>query len=87
MEYISKENCYICKNNRKLNLEKEITKKYLKYIESKISIYSCNDCSKISFEDRVKRMKNSKIFLKLRNENLDRIASDIEVQFRGNRSI
>lgn len=87
MEYISKENCYICKNNRKLNLEKEITKKYLKDIESKISIYSCNDCSKISFEDRVKRMKNSKIFLKLRNENLDRIASDIEVQFRGNRSI
>lgn len=102
MEYISEEDCYICKNNRRLNLEKEITRKTATGYQRKVSIYSCSDCSncelkrsciknngrsKIPFEDRIKRMEISKTFVELRNENLDRITSDIGIEFRKNRSI
>lgn len=102
MEYISGEDCYICKNNRRLNLEKEFNRKTATGYQRKVSIYSCSDCSncelkrsciknngrsKIPFEDRIKRIEISKTFLELRNENLDRITSDIGIEFRKNRSI
>ena len=102
MEYIPDEDCYICKNNKRLNLEKEFTRKTATGYRRKVSIYSCSDCSncelkrsciknsgrsKIPFEDRVKRMEISKTFVELRNENLDRISSDIGIEFRKNRSI
>ena len=61
------------------------------------SIYSCsnrsncklkhsciknNGCSKIIFEDRVKIMEISKTFVELKNENLDRITSDIGIELK-----
>ena len=36
MEYISGEDCYICKNNRRLNLEKEFKEKQLQDIKEKL---------------------------------------------------
>ncbi len=50
IEYISEEDCYICENNRKLNLEKEITRKTFTGYQRKVSIYSCNDCSNYEFK-------------------------------------
>ena len=39
MEYISGEDCYICKNNRRLNLEKEFNRKTATGYQRKVSIY------------------------------------------------
>lgn len=45
MEYIPGEDCYICKNNRRLNLENKFTRKTATGYQRKVSIYSCSDCS------------------------------------------
>jgi len=101
MAYNEAEDYYICKNNKRLTISKIIKRKSKTGYQSEKTIYSCEDCSdcpnkssctkgnnyKIPLEERVKNLETSKLFNRLRKENLERILSREGCELRMNRSI
>ena len=101
MEYNAEDDCYICKNNRKLIVSGQKKTKTKTGYQTVKTVYTCESCcgcgyrsrcikgnnSKIPLEERTKRLEISKIFQAKRQENLDRILSDKGIELRVNRSI
>jgi hypothetical protein len=101
MEYSETEDYYICKNNKRLTVNKTIKKKSKTGYQSEKTIYTCEDCSncqhkskcikgnnsKTPLEDRTKNFETSKVFTMLRKENLEMIVSSEGCDLRMNRSI
>lgn len=101
MEYNRDEDYYICKNGKKLIVSKVIKKKSKTGYESEKTVYTCEDCKdcsykgscikgnncKIPLEDRLKNLETSKLFNRLRKDNLERIVSKTGCELRMNRSI
>jgi transposase len=101
MEYNEAEDYYICKNNKKLTVNKTIKRRTKTGYQSEKTIYTCADCSncqhkskcikgnnsKTPIEDRTKNLETSKVFTMLRKENLERIVSSEGCELRMNRSI
>jgi transposase len=101
MEYNEADDCYICRNNKKLIVSKEYKKKSITGYESVKTIYTCEDCSgcpyksscikgnncKTPMEDRVKNLEISKLFNRHRKESFERIISKEGCELRMNRSI
>lgn len=101
MEYNEADDCYICRNNKKLTVSGSRKKKSATGYESEKVIYTCEDCGgcpykgscikgnncKTPMEDRVKNLETSKVFNRLRKEGLERIISQEGCKLRVNRSI
>ncbi len=101
MEYNEAYDYYLCKNNKKLTVSKVIKRKSTTGYQSEKTIYTCEDCSdcpyksnctkgnnyKIPLEERVKNLETSKLFNRLRKEDLERILSREGCELRMNRSI
>ena len=101
MEHNEAEDYYLCKNNKKLTVSKVIKRKSTTGYQSEKTIYTCEDCSgcphkssctkgnnyKIPIEERVKNLETSKLFNRLRKEDLERILSREGCELRMNRSI
>lgn len=101
MDYNEDEDYYICRNGKKLNVSKVIKRKSKTGYESEKTVYTCEDCSNCSYksscikgnnckkplEDRAKNLETSKLFSRLRKDNLDRILSKEGCELRMNRSI
>ncbi len=89
MEYNETEDYYICKNNRRLTAMKIIARKSKTGYKSEKVIYTCEDCNnceyknscikgsnwKAPLEERFKSVETSKLFNRLRRDNLERILS------------
>ena len=101
MEYNETDDYYICKNNKKLTVNKIINRKSKTGYQSEKTIYTSEDCSNCShktkcikgnnsktpLEERVKNLETSKIFNMLRKQSLERIVSEEGCELRMNRSI
>jgi hypothetical protein len=101
MDYNEAGDYYICKNNKKLAVNKTIKRKSKTGYQSEKTIYTCEDCSncqhkskcikgnnsKTPLENRTKNLETSKVFTMLRKENLERIVSSEGCELRMNRSI
>ena len=101
MAYLADEDVYLCAQGRKLTATKEFTRKSRTGFQSRVTRYSCEDCSgcplkgqcihgnhcKIPLEERTKHFEVSKRFLRQRQEDLERISSKEGIQLRVNRSI
>lgn len=101
MNYNSKDDYYICKNNKKLYVSSTKTRKSKTGYKSEITCYTCEDCnncefkrscikgnnSKVPLEQRTKRLEISKLFHEKRRKNLERITSTQGCELRMNRSI
>ena len=101
MIYCEKDDYYICKNNKKLYVSGTINRKSKTEYKSKITCYTCEDCSnceykkkcikgnnsKIPIEQRTKNLQVSKLFHKKQKENLERITNPEGRKLRMNRSI
>lgn len=101
MNYNSKDDYYTCKNNKKLYASSVKTRKSKTGYKSEITCYTCEDCSycefkrscikgnnsKVSLDERTKRLEISKLFHEKRRENLERITSTQGRELRMNRSI
>ncbi|MCC0685548.1 transposase [Clostridioides sp. ZZV14-6345] len=101
IKYNSEDDYYICKNNKKLYASNTKIRKSKTGYKSKITYYTCDDCSycefkrsyikgnnsKISLEQRTKRLEISKLFHEKRKDNLERITSIQRCKLRMNRSI
>jgi transposase len=101
MDYSESGDYYTCKNNRRLTVNKILTRKSKTGYLSEKTIYTSEDCSnckhkskcikghncKTLLEDRVKNLETSKLFNMLRKENLERIVSEEGCELRMNRSI
>lgn len=101
MKYDEKSDSYICKNGKQLpSTHLHRSKSKIGYISEK-NIYQCKECKdcpykkecikgnncKIPIEERNKVLSVAKIFLKYREEDLERILSDEGILLRINRSI
>lgn len=101
MSYDSENDCYTCKNNKKLYISGTKTKKSKTGYESEITCYTCENCSNCPYksscikgnnskkplEERTKKFELSKLFHEKRNDNLERITSALGCELRMNRSI
>ena len=101
MEYDAESDVYICRNAKRLMVDHvRHSKSKTGYVSEK-TIYKCEDCSgcphkaecikgnncKTPLEERTKTLQISKIFLKYRQEDLERILSAEGIVYRMNRSI
>ena len=101
MEYDAESDVYICRNAKRLTVDHvRHSKSKTGYVSEK-TIYKCEDCSgcphkaecikgnncKTPLEERTKTLQISKIFLKYRQEDLERILSAEGIVYRMNRSI
>ena len=101
MEYDEESDVYICRNGKRLTPDHvRHSKSKTGYVSEK-TIYKCEDCSgcphkaecikgnncKPPLEERTKTLQISKIFLKYRQEDLERILSAEGIVYRMNRSI
>ena len=101
MEYIEKDDCYVCKLGRRLEVsEIKHSKSKTGYVSEK-TIYQCVDCKdcphksgcikgnncKTPLEDRTKKLYVAKLFQKQRKEDLERILTEEGCMLRMNRSI
>ena len=101
MEYNSEKDVYICKNNKELNVAyAKHSKSKTGYVSEK-TIYKCDDCTgcpykvecikgnncKTPLEARNKVLQVSKLFMKQRQEDMERINSGEGILLRVNRSI
>lgn len=101
MTYDAQNDCYICKNQKKLIVTGIRYEKSKTGYRSEKTTYGCEDCtgcpyktscikgnnSKIPMEKRTKHLQVSKLFQKKREEDLQRILSDKGCELRMNRSI
>ena len=101
MSYDPQKDVYICRNEKYLvNKGTTIGRSKSGYVSEKTR-YECEDCNNCSYksecmkgnnwktpkEERTKKVKISKEFIRLRKENLKRIVSDEGIKLRVNRSI
>ena len=101
MDYDEKSDSYICKNGKQLSFTYlRRSKSKTGYVSEK-NIYQCKECNdcpykkecikgnncKTPIEERNKMLSVAKIFLKYREEDLERILSDEGILLRINRSI
>lgn len=101
MEYNPEADFYTCRNGKKLKADHvRHSKSKTGYVSEK-TIYKCEDCSgcqykndcikgnncKTPLEERTKMLQVAKIFLKYRQEDLERILSNDGILFRTNRNI
>ena len=101
MDYIEKDDCYICKFGRKLEVsEIKHSKSKTGYVSEK-TIYRCVDCKecpyksncikgnncKTPLQERTKKLYVAKLFQKQRKEDLERILTEEGCMLRMNRSI
>lgn len=101
MEYDAESDSYTCKNNKKLIVDHMQHSKTKTGYRSEKTIYKCENCTgcpykkecikgnnwKTPLEERTKTLQVAKIFLKYREEDLERIHSEEGTLFRTNRSI
>lgn len=101
MDYNEKEDVYLCRNGKKLSVEKTIYRTSKTGYKSEKTVYRCEDCTgcpykekcikgnncKTPMEERTKRLETSKLFMEKRKEDLERIVSEEGSQLRMNRSI
>lgn len=101
MEYDAEMDIYICRNAKKLTADHTRRSKSKTGYVSEKTIYKCEDCSgcrykrecikgnncRTPLEERIKTLQVAKIFLKYREEDLERILSDDGILLRRNRSI
>ena len=101
MTYCEKDDYYICKNNKKLYVSGTINRKSKTGYKSKITCYTCEDCSNCTYkskcikgnnsktplEERTKKFETSKKFNQQRKDDLERIITDEGCLLRMNRSI
>jgi hypothetical protein len=101
MDYSELGDYYICKDNKKLTVNKVVKRKSKTGYTSEKTIYTSEDCSncqhkskcikghncKTPLEERVKNLETSKLFNMLRKENLERVVSKEGCKLRMNRSI
>ncbi len=101
MVYDKENDFYTCKNGKKLVVTGTKTSKSKTGYKSKKTCYTCENCSgcnikskcikgnnsKTSLEDRTKHLEISKLFQRMREEDLERILSDEGTKLRVNRSI
>lgn len=101
MTYDNKNDCYICKNEKRLTVNHTKTRKSKTGYKSEITCYTCencNDCefkskcikdnnSKTPLENRTKNLQISKLFNEKCKENSTRIISPEGTELRMNRSI
>ena len=101
MEYIEKDDCYVCKFGRRLKVsEIKHSKSKTGYVSEK-TVYQCIDCKgcpyrlgcikgnncKTPLEERTKKLYVAKLFQKQRKEDLERILTEEGCMLRMNRSI
>lgn len=101
MNYDEQDDCYICKNGKKLSVTGiRHDKSKTGYVSVK-TIYSCNDCSNCTYkkdcikgnncktplEERTKHLQVSKKFKQQRQTDLERIVTEEGCMLRMNRSI
>ncbi len=98
MEYDKEIDCYTYKNNKKLTVERVLTRTTKTGYRSEKTIYKCEDCSncphkekcikgnnrKVPLNERTKRLETSKLFMKQREEDLARITSEEGCRLRMN---
>jgi transposase len=101
MDYSELGDYYICKDNKKLTVNKVVKRKSKTGYTSEKTIYTSEDCSncqhkskcikghncKTPLEERVKNLETSKLFNMLRKENFERVVSEEGCKLRMNRSI
>lgn len=101
MTYLPDEDAYLCKNNRKLKVERTYQHTTKTGYKSEKTCYVCEDCTgcpvkencihgnhfKKPMEERTKRLTVAKKFLRQRQEDLERITSEEGIELRINRSI
>ena len=101
MEYDEEADVYTCRNDQKLTVDHiRHSKSKTGYVSEK-TIYKCENCDncpykkecikgnncKTPLEERTKTLQVAKMFLKYRQEDLERILSEEGILFRVNRSI
>ncbi|APM37967.1 hypothetical protein BS101_04070 [Clostridium kluyveri] len=96
MSYNGFRDYYICKNNKKLAVNRTIKRKSKTDYVSEKTVYTCEDCSnceykskcikghncKTPLEERTKNIETLKLLNMLRRENLERIVSEENHSFR-----
>ena len=101
MSYDRENDCYICKINKKLTVERVLFRTSKTGYRSEKTLYKCDDCTdcpykeqcikgnnwSIPLDKRTKRLETSKLFMKQREEDLARITSEEGCKLRMNRSI
>jgi len=101
MEYHEDGDYYICKNGKRLEVNKVFNRKSKNGYLSEKTQYTCEDCSncqykskcikgnnfKTPLEERVKNLETSKVFNRCRKGNLERILTQEGRELRMNRSI
>lgn len=101
MTYDADGDYYLCKNQKKLTVQYERSKKSETGYKRNITIYSCSECQdcpyksdcikgnncKTPMERRCKTLNVSKVLKQKRAEDLERITSPYGIQLRVNRSI
>lgn len=93
MTYIIEEDCYVCKNNKKLHKNGVITRKSKSGYEAKVTTYQCESCLECQYKTKCtkakgnKQLQVAKDFIKLREISLENIKSEKGKLLRMNRSI
>ncbi len=101
MSYDRENDCYICKNNKKLTVERVLFRTSKTGYRSEKTLYKCEGCTdcpykeqcikgnnwSIPLDKRTKRLETSKLFMKQREEDFARITSEEGCKLRMNRSI
>ena len=101
MEYDEEADVYTCRNDQKLTVDHIRHSKSKTGYMSEKTIYKCENCDncpykkecikgnncKTPLEERTKTLQVAKMFLKYRQEDLERILSEEGILFRVNRSI
>ena len=64
---IPKDDYYICKNNKKLYVSGTINRKSKIEYKSKITCYTCEDCSNCEYKKKCIKGNNSKIPIEQKN--------------------
>ena len=93
MEYNTKQNFYICKNNKKLYFKSHYFRKSKSGYKSKISVYECESCKNCMIKKDCTKSKNNRQlhvatkFIEKRENSLRNITSKEGITLRINRSI
>ena len=93
MSYLIDEDCYVCKNNKKLYKKGIMTRKSKSGYEATVTIYECESCLECPYKSKCtkakgnKQLQVAKDFIKLRENSLENIKSEKGKLLRMNRSI
>lgn len=101
MDYDSANDCYICRNGKVLSAKYERRRRSSTGYERTTTVYQCDNCEdcpykadcikgnhwNVPLQQRNKHLEVSRVFERLREENLNRITSEYGTKLRMNRSI